>query len=298
MEVLPAEGALRERLLGVAAAAESLTSHPLGKAVSELAAGERITLPAATGLKVHPGAGLAAAVEGQPAIVGHEQFLAEQGVSLPSHLADQLQHHRQSGATALLVAHAGRYLGAILVADPIAPHSAEAVRSLQNTGLRVVMVTGDKDATARAVAQQVGIREVRAETKPDEKQQIVRELQAAGGVVAMVGDGINDAPALAAADLGIAIGAGADVAIETADIVLVQPDLRSLVRALELARSTLAVIYQNLAWAFGYNLLLLPLATGLFAHWLGLEIPPVAAAAAMAASSVSVVLNSLRLRWA
>jgi Cu+-exporting ATPase len=203
---------------------------------------------------------------------------------------------RAEGQTPLLVALAGRYLGLVTVSDPVAPHSREAVARLQRQGLRVLLVSGDQRATVEHAAREVGIREVRFEVLPEEKQAIVVELQRGGQVVAMVGDGINDAAALAAADLGIGIASGADVAVEAADVVIVGRDLRAVATTVALARATLRTIRQNLAWAFGYNLLLLPLAAGAFAPLLHLELPPVAAAAAMALSSVSVVGNSLLLR--
>jgi Cu+-exporting ATPase len=188
-------------------------------------------------------------------------------------------------------------LGAIFVADAIAPHSAEAIEQMHELSLKTLMISGDSQETAQAVAAQVGIDEVLAQVKPDEKQAKVEGLRQQGARIAMVGDGINDAPALAAADLGIALGAGADVAIESADIVLVHNDLRAVPQAIRLSRRTLRTIKQNLAWAFGYNVLLIPLAAGVFIPLLGWHLPPVMAAAAMAASSVSVVANSLLLRW-
>jgi Cu+-exporting ATPase len=203
---------------------------------------------------------------------------------------------RAAGQTPLLVAVNDRYLGLVTVSDPVAPHSGEAVAQLRRQGLNVLLVSGDQQATVEHVAREVGISEVRAGVLPEDKQAIVAELQRSGQVVAMVGDGINDAPALAAADLGIGIATGADVAVEVADVVIVGRDLRAVPTTVALARATLRTIRQNLAWAFGYNLLLLPLAAGAFEPMFELELPPVAAAAAMALSSVSVVGNSLLLR--
>jgi len=194
------------------------------------------------------------------------------------------------------VAEDGRVLGLISVADAIAPHSREAIDRLKAMRLEVLLLSGDHHVAVETVAAEVGIDQVRAEVRPDEKQTVVEELKRSGNVVAMVGDGINDAPALAAADLGVAIGSGSDVAIETADIVLVQQDLRAVVRAIVLSRATLRTIRQNLGWAFGYNILLIPLAAGVLVPWFGIQLPPAAAAAAMALSSVSVVTNSLLLR--
>lgn len=189
-------------------------------------------------------------------------------------------------------------MGMIVVADEVAPHSREAIDRLKQLGLNVMIVTGDHRTTAESIAKQVGVEQVRAEVLPADKAKIVSELRGEGKTVAMVGDGINDAPALAEADVGVAIGAGSDVAIEAADIVLVADDLRAVAKAIVLSRATLRTIRQNLVWAFVYNLILVPVAAGLCVAvpGLGFRLPPVAAAAAMAASSVSVVANSLRLR--
>jgi Cu+-exporting ATPase len=240
--------------------------------------------------------GIEAALDGRKILAGDERLLTEQGIELPAALAGELATHRAAGQTPLLVAYGNEYLGALLIADPLAPHSAQGVVELKSLGLHLVLLSGDKEATAQAIAQAAGIAEVIAEVKPDEKQREVSRLRGAGQVVAMVGDGINDAPALAAADLGIAIGSGADVAIESADVVLVRPDLQGVATTIRLSRATLRTIRQNLAWAFVYNLLLLPLAAGVLIPLLGISFPPVLAAAAMAASSVSVVANSLLLR--
>jgi Cu+-exporting ATPase len=194
------------------------------------------------------------------------------------------------------VAQGGRLLGTIVLADVIADSSRAAVAELKRLGLTPMILSGDRREAAEAVAREVGIEQVIAEVKPDQKLAAIRDLQQAGNVVAMVGDGINDAPALAAADLGIAIGLGADVAIESADVVLSRHDLALVPKAVRLSRAVLAVIWQNLWWATIYNVVLIPLAAGLLVPFLGLRLPPALAAAAMAASSVSVVLNSLRLR--
>jgi P-type E1-E2 ATPase len=194
-----------------------------------------------------------------------------------------------------LVAQAGEFLGWIAVSDPIAPTSRDAVSKLRAMGLDVHLLSGDSRPATEAVAAAVGIDHVTAEVLPEEKQRLVRQLQQSGKVVAMVGDGINDAPALAAADLGIAIGSGSDVAIEAADVVLVGSDLRQVAQAIALSRTTLRTIRQNLLWALIYNVALLPLAAGVLVPWFGIRLPAAAAAAAMAASSVSVVTNSLLL---
>ena len=195
-----------------------------------------------------------------------------------------------------MVAIGGKFAGTLIAEDTVTPNACQAVRQLKQLGLRVVMLSGDKRATAERIAADVGIGEVIAEVLPEDKEQHVRRMREQGCTVAMVGDGINDAPALATADLGIALGTGADVAIETADVVLVQHDLLAVTNAIRLSRQTLRTIRQNLFWAFAYNVLLVPLATGMFVPWLGFRVPPALAALAMAASSVSVVTNSLLLR--
>jgi Cu+-exporting ATPase len=203
---------------------------------------------------------------------------------------------RAEGQSPLLVASERKYLGLVVVADKVAPHSREAIERLKAQGLRVMLLSGDQRAIAERVAGEVGIDAVEAEVLPGDKQDTIGRLRARGDVVAMVGDGINDAPALAAADLGIAIGSGSDIAVEAADIVIVGDDLRAVGRGLALARATLRTIRQNLAWAFGYNVMLIPIAAGVLVPWFGIRLPAIAAAAAMALSSVSVVSNSLLLR--
>ena len=299
VHVATSPGTDPRRLLDVAGAAETLSGHPLAKAVASYARSARAQIPQAQELKVVPGEGIVAQFEGELVVVGTESLLERHDVDLSALDREELDQRRGAGQTALLVAHGRRYLGSIMVADPVAAHSATAVQQLSAAGLDVLMLSGDRQATAEAVARQVGIRQVISEVRPGEKQDVVRRLQREGRHVAMVGDGINDAPALAAADLGIAIGSGADVAIESADIVLTQQDLRKVVEAIGLSRTTLRTIRQNLAWAFAYNVTLLPLAAGLIVPITGkgvLMLMPACSAAAMAMSSVSVVSNSLLLR--
>jgi Cu+-exporting ATPase len=299
--VSPVAGVRDEELLATAAAAERLSQHPLAAAVVAEAEARRIPVPQADELEVVAGQGIRARLGQRQIFVGTEQLLASQGIQLNGVAesgggdADQAARLRGEGQTLLWVAMDQRLLGLVCLADPVSPNSREAVRQLKAMGLAVAILSGDHRLAAEAVARQVGIDTVVAEVRPDGKQQVIRRLQQAGQVVAMVGDGINDAPALAAADLGIAIGRGSDVAIEAADVVLLGADLRGVARAIALSRATLRTIRQNLAWAFGYNLVLIPLAAGVLAP-LGIHLPPAAAAAAMAASSVSVVANSLLLR--
>jgi len=227
--------------------------------------------------------------------VGSPRNAREAGVDLSS-VAARIDALSEGGATPIIVSEERRLVGVLALSDPPKPDSSKAVAMLRKSGRRVIMLTGDNVRTATAVAALVGIDEIEAEVLPGEKADRISELQAKGARVVMVGDGINDAPALAAADLGIAIGSGSDVAIESADVVLVGSDLRGVPRAVLLSRATLRTIKQNLVWAFAYNVLLIPLAAGALVPLLGFTLPPASAAAAMAASSVSVVTNSLRLR--
>ncbi len=226
---------------------------------------------------------------GRTILVGNARLLAAEHIATPDVAP------RPAGQTSLWVADDGRFRGILVLADTLAEHSREAVAQLHGANIEVLLVTGDQRATAEAIAHEAGINQVRAEVLPGGKQEIVSELRRSGRVVAMVGDGINDAPALAAADVGLAIGAGSDIAIEAADVVIVRDDLRLVGQTIALARATMRTIRQNLAWAFGYNLLLIPLAAGVLMPVWGVHLPPVAAAAAMALSSVSVVGNSLLL---
>ena len=293
--VLPAPGVAPELLLATAATAERLSAHPLAEAVVAEAERRGLDVPQADRLDIVPGQGIRAASAGKTILVGTPTLLEEAGIDWRT-AEEHIASLRSRAQTPLLVAVDGRMLGVLALADPIAAHSREAVEQLQSLGLEVELLTGDNRATAEAVAGALGIDRVAAEVAPEEKQAVIHSLQKQGKIVAMVGDGINDAPALAAADLGIAVGSGSDVAIEAGDIVLVQRDPRAVGQAVLLSRATLRTIRQNLFWAFLYNVTLLPLAAGLLVPWIGLRLPPAAAAAAMAASSVSVVGNSLLLR--
>ncbi len=287
----------QDEVLRVAAAVEQLSRHPLAQCIVDAANDRHLGEIDATDLQVVAGAGVQAKLGQAIVLVGNESLLGTAGIAVDS-LANAIDQHRAQGQSPLLVARDGHLLGMIVVADDIAPHSREAIHRLKQLGLNVMIVTGDHRTTAESIAKRVGVERVEAEVLPADKAKIVRELRANGETVAMVGDGINDAPALVEADVGVAIGAGADVAIEAADIVLVADDLRALPKAIELSRATLRTIRQNLVWAFAYNLILVPFAAGLFVlvPGFGFRLPPAAAAAAMAASSVSVVVNSLRLR--
>ena len=282
-------------VLAVSAAAERLSSHPFAQPIVAAAEARQAPLPIASSLQVVSGAGLVATVDGVTVLVGNEGLMTRQGIGVQSMVASLLKLRTQ-GKTPLLVARDGKLLGIVALADVVAEHSREAVAQMKQLGLRVLLLSGDATATVLAVAGDVGITEVEAQVLPERKRDVVARLQSAGEIVAMVGDGINDAPALAAADLGIAIGTGADVAIETADVVIAGNDLRKVAETVLLARATLRTIRQNLGWAFIYNVMLLPMATGVLVPLGGPHLPPVAAAAAMSLSSVSVVVNSLLLR--
>ncbi len=295
IEVLPAEGVNAATLTAAAAAVEQLSDHPLARAVVEEAERQEIDVPHADQLRVIPGQGIQAVMDGRKVRVGNGRLLAAAGID-PGPLKQAIDAIQTRGQSALAVAINDRLLGLIAVGDRIAEHSAQAVGDLQSLGLHVQLLSGDHRTTVEAVAREVGIEHVTAEVLPQDKHAVVQQLRSHGQTVAMVGDGINDAPALVAADLGIALGTGADVAVESADMVLVKQDLRAVVDAVRLGRATLRTIRQNLAWAFFYNLLLIPMAAGLLIPSAGLHLPPAAAAAAMAVSSVSVVTNSLLLR--
>lgn len=294
-DVLPAEGFDETTLLRLVGAAERGSEHPVGEAIVARARSSGIALGDAAAFEAVPGQGIEATVEGRQVLAGNAALMARHGIAADA-LAARADSLAADGKTPMLVAVDGRAAGVIGVADTLKPHSREVVAALHRMGLQVVMLTGDNRRTAEAIAQQVGVDRVLAEVKPDEKAAHVEALQREGHVVAMVGDGINDAPALARADLGIAIGAGTDVAIESAGIVLIGEDLRGVLSAIALSRRTMRTIRQNLFWAFAYNVALIPVAAGVLYPFTGMLLSPVLAALAMAASSVTVVSNSLRLR--
>lgn len=291
-DLLPAEGVTETELLTLAAALESRSEHPLAKAVLADAEAKAITLPEVTDFAALPGNGLAAKLDGMDIYAGNAAFIQTK-LTLPAALAQQAEKLAAEGKTPLFFGGAGRLLGVIAVADTIKEDSPEAIRQLQNMGIRVVMLTGDNQRTADAIGRQAGVDEVIAGVLPDGKEAVIRQLQVSGKV-AMVGDGINDAPALTRADTGIAIGAGTDVAIDAADVVLMNSKLSDVPAAIRLSRATLRNIHENLFWAFIYNIIGIPLAAGLFIPF-GLTLNPMFGAAAMSLSSFCVVSNALRL---
>ena len=291
-DLLPAEGVTETELLTLAAALESRSEHPLAKAVLADAEAKAITPPEVTDFAALPGNGLSAKLDGMDIYAGNAAFIQTK-LTLPAALAQQAEKLAAEGKTPLFFGGAGRLLGVIAVADTIKEDSPEAIRQLQNMGIRVVMLTGDNQRTADAIGRQAGVDEVIAGVLPDGKEAVIRQLQASGKV-AMVGDGINDAPALTRADTGIAIGAGTDVAIDAADVVLMNSKLSDVPAAIRLSRATLRNIHENLFWAFIYNIIGIPLAAGLFIPF-GLTLNPMFGAAAMSLSSFCVVSNALRL---
>ncbi len=291
-DLLPAEGVTETELLTLAAALESRSEHPLAKAILADAEAKAITPPEVTDFAALPGNGLAAKLDGMDIYAGNAAFIQTK-LTLPAALAQQAEKLASEGKTPLFFGGAGRLLGVIAVADTIKEDSPEAIRQLQNMGIRVVMLTGDNQRTADAIGRQAGVDEVIAGVLPDGKEAVIRQLQTSGKV-AMVGDGINDAPALTRADTGIAIGAGTDVAIDAADVVLMNSKLSDVPAAIRLSRATLRNIHENLFWAFIYNIIGIPLAAGLFIPF-GLTLNPMFGAAAMSLSSFCVVSNALRL---
>ncbi|AKN16148.1 metal cation transporting P-type ATPase ctpV [Mycobacterium haemophilum DSM 44634] len=278
-----------DHVLRIAAAVEAGSEHPIGAAIVAGARERGLQIPAATAFSNVAGHGVRAEIDAHPVFVGRRKLIDDHNLDLPEHLAEAAAELENQGRTAVFVGRDDHVVGVLAVADTVKDDAAEVVGRLHAMGLHVAMITGDNARTAAAIAQQVGIERVLAEVLPEDKVSAIRALQGDGRVVAMVGDGVNDAPALVQADLGIAIGTGTDVAIEASDIALMSGRLDGVVQAIELSRQTLRTIYQNLGWAFGYNTAAIPLAA------LGL-LNPVIAGAAMGFSSVSVVTNSLRLR--
>jgi len=291
----PADGHTEDGLLALAAAVESASEHPLAAAIVRAAGKRSLPLDAQQGFQSVTGQGAYAEVSGKRVAVGNEKLMHSEG-ALDDALAARADEFRRQGQTVMFVAVDGRAAGLLGVADPIKQTTGQAIAQLHASGLRVVMLTGDNRATAEAVAREIGIDAVHAEVSPEDKHRIVSELQAAGAIVAMAGDGINDAPALAQADVGIAMGTGTDVAIESAGVTLVRGDLLGVARARALSRATMRNIRQNLFFAFVYNTAGVPIAAGILYPFTGLLLSPMFAAAAMSMSSVSVIGNALRLR--
>ncbi|MGC1320743.1 MAG: copper-translocating P-type ATPase [Candidatus Udaeobacter sp.] len=290
------KGTSDHELLQIAASVEAHSEHPLAGAIVEAARKQQITLREVTDFQSTTGGGVSANLDGRRVLVGKEKFLADSDVTLSNELRMQADRLQEQAQTTVWVGVDGRAIGVIGIADPIKPTTRTAIRMLHDMGLKIIMCTGDNRRTAESVARELGIDEFRAEVMPDEKIEIVKRLKASGAIVAMAGDGINDAPALAAADVGVAMGTGTDVAIESAGITLVKGDLMGIVKGMHLSRAVMRNIRQNLFFAFMYNALGVPIAAGVLYPLFGILLSPMIAGAAMSFSSVSVIANALRLR--
>jgi Cu+-exporting ATPase len=294
-DVDPGPGFVADDLLRLAAGLEQASEHPIAAAIVAGAKAKGLALAKVEGFASSTGRGVTGTVDGKRVVLGTQALLESQGLGLGEFLP-KAEAHRRNGATVVWLGVDGRAAGLFTVADPVKSTTPEAIEQLRGEGLRIVMVTGDSRATAQAVASRLGLDDVRAEVLPEHKLDIVKALQAEGRVVAMAGDGVNDAPALAQAHVGIAMGAGTDVAMQSAGITLVKGDLRAIARARRLSRATMRTIRQNLFFAFVYNTVGVPVAAGLLYPFAGMLISPMWASAAMSFSSVSVIANSLRLR--
>jgi Cu+-exporting ATPase len=294
--IIPADGIQENELLGAAAAVEQNSEHPLAGAIIAGARKRGITIPSVVDFESITGGGVAAVVDGRSVLVGKAQFLGARGIPAAPGLESKATALQEQGQTVMFVARAGEVIGLLAVADSIKESTPVAIKALHQLGLRLVMLTGDNEQTARTVAAQLGIDEIESEVEPRHKIDRVRALRKANHIVAMAGDGINDAPALAAADVGIAMGTGTDVAMESAGITLMQGDLRGIEKAVRLSRAMMRNIRQNLFFAFVYNSLGVPIAAGVLYPFFGLLLSPMIAGAAMSLSSVSVIANALRLR--
>jgi Cu+-exporting ATPase len=294
--VVPAAGRAEGEVLRLAAALEQGSEHPLAGALLGAAREQQLQLPELADFQAHVGRGVTGTVSGRPAALGNLKLLEQLGIAAGEHAA-QAEELSREGQTVVFVAESGAVIGLVCIRDPIKRTTPEALAQLRAAGLHIVMLTGDSASTAQAVARELGIDEVHAGVLPERKEQVIAELQASGKKVAMAGDGTNDAPALARAHVGIAMGTGTDVALESAGITLVQGELTALVRARELSRQVMRNIRQNLFFALIYNALGVPLAAGVLYPALGLLLSPMVASAAMAFSSVSVIGNALRLRY-
>jgi len=284
-----------DELLRVAASLERGSEHPLAAAVARAAANRNLAVGNVDDFDSAAGKGVTGKVDGRKVVLGNRAMMQAAGIDVAT-LGGPADELRNDGATAIFAAIDGKACGVIAVADPIKPTTADAVRALIESGVRVVMLTGDNRTTAEAVARRLGIAEIEAEILPQDKAKVVERLRRQGRIVAMAGDGVNDAPALAAADVGVAMGTGTDVAIESAGVTLLRGDLQGVVIARRLSQATMRNIRQNLAFAFVYNAAGVPIAAGVLYPAFGLLLTPTVAAAAMALSSVSVIANALRLR--
>jgi Cu2+-exporting ATPase len=296
VEIVASDNPLSQvEMLRLVASAEQSSEHPLAQAIVDKAQAQQVGLSAATNFEAIPGHGLQATIDGKKLLVGNRKLLRDNGIVMETYAqrADALEG---AGRTVIYAAVDGTFAGMIAIADAVRPNAKRAVEKLTEMGVQVAMLTGDNRATAERIAQELGIQTVFAEVLPGQKADKVKELQAQGKLVAMVGDGINDAPALAQADVGIAIGAGTDVAMETADVVLMRSDPFDVIGAIGLSRATLRKMHQNLWWAAGYNVIAFPIAAGVFYPAFGLVLRPEIAALSMSGSSLLVAVNALMLK--
>jgi ATPase, P-type (transporting), HAD superfamily, subfamily IC/heavy metal translocating P-type ATPase len=294
-DIITAENMGRDQLLRIAASAEKGSEHPLGEAIVDAAEKEGLELYGVDNFNAIPGYGIEVVIGGAKVLLGNRKLMDERNISL-AELESESDRLAEEGKTPMYITADQKIAGIIAVADVVKASSVQAIKVLQSMGIEVAMITGDNKKTAGAIAKQVGIEKVLAEVLPQDKSNEVKKLQTEGRKVAMVGDGINDAPALAQADIGIAIGSGTDVAMESADIVLMKSDLMDVPAAIQLSKSTIRNIKQNLFWAFGYNVIGIPVAAGVLHLFGGPLLNPIFAAAAMSLSSVSVLTNALRLK--
>jgi Cu+-exporting ATPase len=293
--IVPAAGFQESEILRLAAGVEQASEHPLADAIVRAAKGRNLDLSKVEDFDSPTGKGATGKVDGKSVILGNSNFLTSLGIESRL-LSEQGERLRGDGATVINIAVDGKLAGLFAIADPVKASTPDALKALAAEGIKVIMLTGDNRTTANAVARTLGISDVEAEVLPDQKSAVVTKLQRAGRIVAMAGDGVNDAPALAAAEVGIAMGTGTDVAMESAGITLLKGDLIGIVRARKLSQATMSNIRQNLFFAFVYNAAGIPIAAGILYPTLGILLSPIIAAAAMALSSVSVVGNALRLR--
>ena len=296
-DIQPTDGSDPASLLRAVAAVQNASEHPIAKAILEAYGQTSDTLPAVTDFQALTGAGVRGRVEGKDYLLGSASLMQTHGVAVADGITRQVEAWAAQGKTVFLVARDTHLVGILAVADTLRESARPALAALHAMGLKTALITGDHEAAARHVAQRLGIDIVHAQTLPKHKANLLQGLQKTVGPLAFVGDGINDAPALATADVGIAIGQGTDVAIESAEVILMNEDLGSVARALVLSRLSMRNIAQNLFWAFAYNAALIPLAAGVFYPWFGWQLSPMLGAAAMALSSVFVVVNALRLKW-
>jgi Cu+-exporting ATPase len=294
-DIIPLDSINKDELLQFAGSIEKGSEHSLAEAIVKSAEEKQLVLFQAEKFKAVPGHGVEGVVDGKKIVFGNKRLMDKEGIAIES-AGNQISEMENNGKTVMMIGMENKLVGLIAVADTIKESARKGLRVLQKLGIEVVMITGDNQRTANAIGRKLGIGRILAEVLPDQKEAEVRKIQAEGKVVAMVGDGINDAPALAAADVGIAMGSGTDVAIEAADITLINKDLRSVASAVLLSKKTMRTIRLNLFWAFSYNIILIPVAMGALYPFFGLLLNPIFASIAMATSSVSVVSNSLLLK--